>query len=107
MKQVKLLKFVELEEYELAEKQLKETGYSLEEVLKIEKAFESAYNGKEKPDYFIGLTAVLNELSEIHQVSIKGFQINEESKSSAISDSIVDSLVNRYETVLNVVAVGN
>lgn len=46
------------------------TGYTIQELAKIEHAFENCKEGKNKEDYmFNGLVAVLEVLKDIHQVT--------------------------------------
>lgn len=67
---------------------IKNTGYTIEELARIEFAFESSLrNTKEGYDFyteqepkkgqFIGLTAVLNVLAEIHETSKKENSVNQ------------------------------
>lgn len=52
-------------------KQIESTGYTVEEILEIEKAFEAALYDDEMteiPTQIHGLTAVLNKLAEIHEI---------------------------------------
>jgi len=54
---------------EVGEQQIKSTGYSMKEILEIERAFEGADGGDTDEDFkFNGLVAVLETLKEIHQV---------------------------------------
>lgn len=54
----------------LAKEQIDSTGYTWQELAKIEYAFETADKGNNDEDYmFNGLVAVLEVLKEIHQVT--------------------------------------
>lgn len=58
-----------VEDIAVAEKQIADTGYNLEEVRKIENAFEDCDMGSSEEDYmFNGLVAVLETLKKIHEV---------------------------------------
>lgn len=54
-----------------AKKEIDSTGYSVNELARIEYAFETAPKGKNDEDYmYNGLVAVIDVLNDIHQVDI-------------------------------------
>lgn len=54
------------------------TGYSIDELARIEFTFEKAMRGKNSDDYmFNGLMAVLDVLAEIHEIDLSGHQVYE------------------------------
>ena len=62
---------INMEEYvDFAKMQIDATGYSVEQLAKIEHAFETAKEGENDEDFmFNGLTAVLDVLKHIHQAT--------------------------------------
>jgi hypothetical protein len=60
--------------YDRSKEQIDSTGYSMEELARIEYAFEKANKGKTVDDYmFNGLLAVLEVLADIHGVDFSGY----------------------------------
>ena len=60
-------------------KQINSTGYTIEEFIKIEEAFEKAdWTLEKKKRMFNGLTAVLNVLREIHEVDVEKSEENQQ-----------------------------
>jgi len=97
---VGMLMQIGLEEFERQEKHFSATGYSIEELVMILNAFESAYrDGDAEPDYFKGLNAVLTVLMDIHQVTeedLPGY--NATGAQPDRSKGIIDTMVKRHES---------
>lgn len=89
---------LEPEDLALAEIHLKVTGYSKDELIKIEMAFESNYEEEAYSDYLSGVINVLKVLDEIHQVNVAGSCATWETNEN---HGTVDSLVKRHQAVLN------
>jgi len=98
-RKITLLRKIGLSRYELEEKHLAATGYTVAELIMIERAFECSFDvdKDDRKDILKGLTAVFAVLRHIHQISVEDFETDKEKQDK--NKLITDRLVRRHQSL--------
>jgi hypothetical protein len=100
-KKITLLRKIGLSRYELEEKHLAATGYTVAELVMIERAFENSFDEDQGDceEVSKGLVAVFSVLRHIHQITLEDFEIYNKTRDESFSESITNRLVRRHQSL--------